>query len=150
MRKIVLLFALLFCFFHSNASHLLGSEIIAYLLGGNDYVVTHTAYRDTPDIPMAENATIEVRDTNVFAIGNIYPNPVNSMIFLSLSVDKETKISILILDILGNKVWSMPENIYESGKHLISGEVNLPNGQYIAQIFKDGTVFKTQKIFVSR
>jgi hypothetical protein len=150
MRKNLLLFALLLCFIHANASHIAAGEITAQLSGGNNYVVTLKIYSETQSISMAINTDFAVRDTNIFAIGNIYPNPVNSMIFLSLSVEKETKISILILDILGNKVWFMPENIFESGNHLISGEVNLPNGQYIAQIYKDGAVFKTQKIFVSR
>jgi len=93
-----------------------------------------------------EPAAIAVND--VFAIGNIYPNPVNSLIFLNVSLDKETKLSVRILDILGNPVWTSDNVYYDKGKHLISGVINLSNGQYIAQILKDDAVYKTQKIIV--
>jgi hypothetical protein len=95
-------------------------------------------------------APTSIVENNVFSIGNIYPNPVNSMIILPVSLDKETKISMRILDILGNKVYTMPEGFYDTGKHLLSGVIDLPNGQYIAQILKDDKVYKTQKIVVIR
>jgi len=92
--------------------------------------------------------TASSADNNVFAIGNIYPNPLSTNLFLPISLDKETKISVNIFDLLGNPVWSMPEAFFDSGKHLISTSINLPNGQYFAKIFKNGNVFKTQKIIV--
>jgi hypothetical protein len=95
-------------------------------------------------------APTAITENNIFSMGNIYPNPVNSMIFLPVSLDKETKISMRVLDILGNQVYSMPDGFYDTGKHLLSGVIDLPNGQYIAQIFKDGKVYKTQKIVVIR
>jgi len=96
------------------------------------------------------SAPAAIAENNVFSIGNIYPNPINSMIFLTVSLDKETKISMRILDILGNQVYKMPEGFYDTGKHLLSGVTDLPNGQYIAQVLKDDKVYKTQKIVVIR
>lgn len=92
----------------------------------------------------------EIIDNSIFAIGNIYPNPVHSMIFLPVSLDIEAKISMHILDILGNPVWTMPDLFFDSGKHLLSVAISLPNGQYIAQTLKNGVVCKTQKIIVAK
>ena len=89
-----------------------------------------------------------VADNNYFSIGNIYPNPAASLIFLSLSLEKETKISVHISDILGNPVWYSDDVTFDKGKHVFSEAINLQNGQYIAQILKDDAIYKTQKILI--
>lgn len=91
---------------------------------------------------------LSVQTFNYFSIGNIYPNPASSNLFLSVSLDKETKISIRILDLLGNEKLIVPATDYNEGKHLISAVINLANGQYIAQILKNDVVCKTQKFLV--
>jgi hypothetical protein len=44
------------------ATHLMGGEITARQISGNDYEITLTAYRDTLGIPMATYATFEIMD----------------------------------------------------------------------------------------
>lgn len=130
MKKAVLLSALLFSFLISYSSHLPGSEIFSKA-GTN----TGFQFAVNSDMP---------GDT----ISYLYLDQVSNTLYLSVTLDNPAKISVMVLDILGTEVWTLPETTYDSGKQLLSGALNLNNGQYIVKVLKNGAVCKTQKIFV--
>ncbi|MFH0864600.1 MAG: hypothetical protein V1904_00285 [Bacteroidota bacterium] len=142
MKKAVLISALLFSFLNSFSSHLIGGEITLKCMGGNHDVYTPAAFTVVeapvflyPDIP---------NDTAAY----LYLDPVSNTLYLSVTLENPARIKILILDIVGTLVWSLPETTYDQGKQLLSGVLNLDYGQYIVKVLKNGSVYKTQKILV--
>ena len=141
MKKAVLLSALLFSFLITFSSSLTGSEINQKMLG-----ITHLFCTDAGS----------VGNTQLFmnsgmpgdTINYLYLDQVSNTLYLSITLDDPAKVSIIVLDILGTEVWTLPETTYDSGKQLLSGALNLNNGQYIVKVLKDGAVCKTQKILV--
>lgn len=142
MKKAVLISTLLFSFLISYSSHLIGSEITTKYLGDNHYAVSSTAYT-VDETPLFFNSDIS-NDT----IAYLYLDPVSNTVYLSITLDNPARISLIVLDILGNVVWSLPETTYDPGKNLLSGVLNLDYGQYIVKVLKNGSVYKTQKILV--
>lgn len=63
MKKLILLFAL-FSALQSNATHLMGGQITSKNIGGLNYEVTLTLYRDTLGIPMYSTETIGYLDSS--------------------------------------------------------------------------------------
>jgi hypothetical protein len=63
--KRILLLALAFATlpFYSFATHLMGGEITAQHVSGNDYLLVATAYRDTMGIPMSATVNLTISDT---------------------------------------------------------------------------------------
>lgn len=116
-------------------------EINAKYLGNNNTVCT-TAY-SVVDAPLFFISDIP-NDTTAY----LYLDPVSNTMYLSVTLDDPARITLIILDILGNVVWSLPETTYDPGKQLISGVLNLDYGQYIVKVLKNGSVYKTQKILV--
>ncbi len=114
---------------------------VAFRVGDNYFTHDYTVF-----FQVSHPASIST--TNYFSIGNIYPNPASSIIILPVSLEKETKIAIKILDLLGNEKMYIPGTYYGEGKHLISSTIYLQSGQYIVQILRNDVVYKTQKILV--
>lgn len=141
MKKAVLISALLFSFLISYSSHLTGSEITAKCSGN-----TEVFYFNTNSV---ENSQLSINsELPGDTVAYLYLDPVSNTLYLSITLDKSAKVTIIVLDILGTAVWSLPETTYDSGKQLISGILNLDNGQYIVKVLKNGIVYKTQKILV--
>jgi len=87
---------------------------------------------------------------NVFSIGNVYPNPVNSTLFIPVNLDKNAEISIGIYNIIGVQIQQIPATFLEAGNRLLSANINLKSGQYFVRVERDGITVKTQKITVIR
>ena len=65
MKRILLILALgLFLVPNTKATHLMGGEIVVAHIGGDDFVLHLTAYRDTLGIPFAGVANFDVYDMN--------------------------------------------------------------------------------------
>lgn len=141
MKKAVLISALLFSFLISYSSHLNGSENAEKYLGNTEVIYCNANSVDNAQLII--NSELP-GDT----VAYLYLDPVSNTLYLSITLDKPAKVSIIVLDILGTAVWSLPESTYDSGKQLISGVLNLDNGQYIVKVLKNGAVYKTQKILV--
>ena len=121
MKKAVHLIALLFFFHLSFSLHLFGSEI-----------------------PVTQQLSSISDDTTAY----LYLDQTSKTIYLSITLFDPSKVSIVILDILGNIVWTLPETTYDPGRQIVSGSLNLDYGQYIVKVLKNGYVYKTQKILV--
>jgi hypothetical protein len=63
MKKLYILLMATLISNTSSATHLMGGELTVEHLGGADYVIHFTAYRDTIGIPFALTATFEVYDS---------------------------------------------------------------------------------------
>ena len=90
-----------------------------------------------------------VDDNNGFTIDNIYPNPVNNMMYVPLILEKGALITMDIYNILGVKVYQSGDMNFTAGNHLILKNVNLNSGQYMVSI-KDssGNILSTERIIV--
>ena len=64
-------------------------------------------------------------------IQNIYPNPVNNIMYVPLSLDKGATITMDIYNILGVKVYQSGEMNFTAGEHLILKNIDLNSGQYL-------------------
>ena len=68
MKKLLFLLLIVgISYSSSKATHLMGSELTAELISGDDYLVTLTVYRDTLGIPMSLHQTL-----NVDSMGTAY------------------------------------------------------------------------------
>lgn len=142
MKKAVLISALLFSYLITFCSHLIGSEITVKCLERN-------YNNDTPvAITVDETPVFFNPDTPNDTAAYLYLDPVSNTLYLSITLEDPARIKILILDIVGTLVWSLPETTYDQGKQLLSGVLNLDYGQYIVKVLKNGSVYKTQKILV--
>ena len=90
-----------------------------------------------------------VDDNNGFTIDNIYPNPVNNMMYVPLILEKGVLITMDIYNILGVKVYQSGDMNFTAGNHLILKNINLNSGQYMVSI-KDssGNILSTERIIV--
>ncbi|HNW97424.1 MAG TPA: hypothetical protein PKK00_03300 [Bacteroidales bacterium] len=140
MKKAVLMIALLF-FFHYSFS--LQYPICKTLLNVSDNNVF-----DPISSVYDGNFLSIISDTPNDTTAYLFLDPESKTIYLSLMLDNSAKISLLVLDIIGNVVWSIPETRYDMGKVLLSGALDLNHGQYIVKVLKNGNVYKTQKILL--
>lgn len=129
MKKAVLINVLLLSFMIFHSSQIQGREI------NQNYTAN--------EFPVALQLNVP-GDTNAY----LYLDPTSNTIFLSITLNDPAKVSIVVLDILGTVVWTLPETSYDSGKQMLSGGLNLGYGQYIVKVLKNGYVYKTQKILV--
>ena len=93
------------------------------------------------------SSTASIGDNNRLVIQNIYPNPVSNIMYVPLSLDKGTVITMDIYNILGVKVYQSGEMNFTSGEHLILKNMDLNSGQYLVSI-KDnnGNILSTERI----
>ncbi|MCU0323317.1 MAG: T9SS type A sorting domain-containing protein, partial [Chitinophagaceae bacterium] len=80
-------------------------------------------------------------------VGNIYPNPVNSILNLSIESTKNTKVEIVLVNTLGMKVYQQPASI-ATGNNLQSINISrLAAGLYHVQIVTPtGEVIQAGKV----
>jgi hypothetical protein len=80
-------------------------------------------------------------------VGNIYPNPVNSILNLSIESTKNTKVEIVLVNTLGMKVYQQPASI-ATGNNLQSINISrLAAGLYHAQIITPtGEIIQAGKV----
>ncbi len=73
------------------------------------------------------------------SIKSIYPNPFNSMIYISFRMAASSYVEIYIYDLRGRMVDRISRKHYQAGDHLISWDSKgLSSGQYMIDIFSNG------------
>jgi hypothetical protein len=81
-----------------------------------------------------------VRQEKVLTVLKVYPNPVDDQINISLKLERETILTIKIMDLLGNEVITLSNERYPSGESTKS--FNIPNrlnsGIYFLRIVAGG------------
>jgi hypothetical protein len=97
------------------------------------------------------SSTTSIDDNNGLTIQNIYPNPVNNIMYVPLSLEKGAAITMDIYNILGVKVYQSGEMNFTAGEHLILKNIDLNSGQYLVSI-KDnnGNMLSTERILVAK
>ncbi len=95
------------------------------------------------------SSTTSIDDNNRLTIQNIYPNPVNNMMYVPLSLDKAATITMDIYNILGVKVYQSREMNFTAGEHLMLKNIDLNSGQYLVSI-KDnnGNMLSAERILM--
>ena len=93
--------------------------------------------------------TSSIENNNGFAMESIYPNPVNNMMYVPVTLEKGAVITMDIYNILGVKVYQSGEMNFTAGNHLILKNIDLNSGQYMVSI-KDnsGNILSTERIIV--
>ncbi len=80
----------------------------------------------------------------------IYPNPASNFCNLNFNLSQSKTLTVNIYNIIGEKVCSLPKNVYEEGIQEIKLNTNhLSNGMYIVQI-NDGTRAINKQLVISK
>lgn len=84
-------------------------------------------------------------------IGQVYPNPAASAMFIPLTVDKTTELKFTVYNYAGVQVKSLGSNQYTAGQHLVRADINdLTAGAYFLAVEQDGHLVQGQKFVVAR
>jgi len=81
---------------------------------------------------------------------DIYPNPLKDQLFISIDLNKKSKIKFAIFDLLGNKVFESKDIISESLQQVIYSKLNLSNGYYFVTLYKDNNPIGSKKIIINK
>jgi PKD repeat protein len=80
----------------------------------------------------------------------IYPNPASSSCNLNFNLSQSKTLTINIYNVIGEKVYTHPKNVYEEGIQEIKlNTSHLSNGMYILQI-NDGTRSVNKQLVISK
>jgi hypothetical protein len=111
--------------------------------------VSDQMYYFDETIQFEVSSTTGIENDNIITFDNIYPNPVNNMMYVPVTLEKGTIISMDIYNILGVKVFQSEGMNFSAGNHLILKKVDLNSGQYLVSI-KDnnGNMLNTERIVV--
>ena len=81
-----------------------------------------------------------VRQEKILTVVKVYPNPVDDQINITLKLERETILTIKIMDLLGNEVITLSNERYPSGETTKS--FNIPNrlnsGIYFLRVVAGG------------
>ncbi|MEX2190061.1 MAG: FlgD immunoglobulin-like domain containing protein, partial [Bacteroidota bacterium] len=68
----------------------------------------------------------------VFALSNNYPNPFNPSTQIEFAVPKESKISLIVYNLLGQQVRTLAQGAYAAGRYTVTWDGRGENGQALA------------------
>ncbi|TAL68179.1 MAG: PKD domain-containing protein [Bacteroidetes bacterium] len=115
-------------------------------LGIND---KYFDYYKSDSVIVLDTAT-SVDEINKEFSASVFPNPANDYVNVSFTFGQKTVVDISLLDILGNKIYSLDGEFIESGNQTRKINVGeLMNGIYLLRISGNG-VDKIFKVFVLR
>ncbi|MBL8003382.1 MAG: T9SS type A sorting domain-containing protein [Flavobacteriales bacterium] len=78
----------------------------------------------------------------------VYPNPTDGVVYLQMADGSALPLSVVVLDVAGRQVLSVPANNLVAGYNTIDLG-GLANGQYMIQVTTEGQLL-TQRIMVAR
>lgn len=110
------------------------SEFVNYFIGYN------------PVTSLAENV-------NSIIGGNIYPNPVQDRASITFNLDRDTHVSVRILDINGKVIRDIASRFFQQGQHTVvwnladNSGLSVENGFYFCSI-QAGGVALTRKLII--
>ena len=129
-----------------------GSYVLQYSLDGINYQTTPTFAVDSPGpftvYIMNENGCVV--ETEIFPTGlaklssvndwNLYPNPANELLNISLNLSRAATIRFSVIDLLGETVYEQPGTAF-AGYSLASIPLNtLAPGIYFLRLEADGSI----------
>ena len=81
-----------------------------------------------------------------FELKQNYPNPFNPSTTIGYSIPAETKVTLVVFDVLGRKVATLVDAVQPAGFHSCCWQANdMPSGVYFYRL-KAGTYTKTLKM----
>src|SRR6185436_8321167 len=89
----------------------------------------------------SDGNTVSVNEIHAGNLFNIYPNPASDLLYIRF--EKPSKHEIIIVDILGNRIFSYCKNSFTETIDLRKWS----NGMYICKVIDDG-VIKNQKFMI--
>jgi PKD repeat protein len=97
------------------------------------------------------NITTATKDiTETIETMTLFPNPASDGASLKFNMNQSKSLSVFVYNMLGEKVQSVQQNVYEEGEHEIKLNTNgLGNGIYIVQLH-DGTRSLNKTLVVSK
>ncbi|MFC2084115.1 family 16 glycosylhydrolase [Bacteroidota bacterium] len=100
---------------------------------------------DMPTVVEAEEGTF------LFDELSVYPNPLNSMSNISVSLSRESLVTVKLFDVLGNEVATvLDKGLFKPGSHNFKFDMNqLSSGVYIYYLFTDYIV-KSKKVILMK
>ena len=100
-----------------------------------------------------EEEPMYITNTNIFkpynySLKHPYPNPFNPVTNLSFSLQKQSRVLLVVYNIEGKQVTKLVDNWYPSGEHKILFDASdLSSGLYIARLIA-GDYTQTQKLLL--
>jgi hypothetical protein len=96
---------------------------------------------------LGETKTEGNQSPSSFALTNVYPNPANTNVNMTIAIPVNASVDIAIYDISGRKVSTVASGLYSPGEYTLTSDVTgLTNGVYIVKMTTDG--FNASKNFV--
>jgi len=76
-----------------------------------------------------------------------YPNPFNSSTKINFSLEKKSRVKIVVFDMLGREITVLANDTYNNGDYNMSfNAANLASGLYFYTLFIDGNLYQTKKM----
>jgi hypothetical protein len=93
-------------------------------------------------VPEADTGIEEITASNaapaMFALGQNYPNPFNPATRLTYDLPKQTKVKIVVYDMLGREVETLLDEVKQAGRYTIQFDASkLTSGVYFCSLFHD-------------
>ncbi|MDQ3051437.1 MAG: PKD domain-containing protein [Bacteroidota bacterium] len=93
--------------------------------------------------------TTGIQETGIINALTVYPNPATDVINSTFTLAKETAVTLKVVNITGQAVYSLPSTVYPSGTHAIKLNTSgLAKGLYLVEI--QGDDFRSQTKIVVR
>ncbi len=80
-----------------------------------------------------------------YTLGQNYPNPFNPATTINFSVPTQSRVSIEVFDLLGQKVATLVNDIRQAGSHQIAWAANVPSGIYFYRMEAAGVDAPSQR-----
>jgi len=94
------------------------------------------------------NFTVKIPNTSGDLVSeiNAFPNPFNSQVNISYSLNENTNVRIEVYDIMGQKITTVCNELQQAGEHNIPFSVNASHGVYILRLSTPTKIFQTRII----
>jgi hypothetical protein len=107
--------------------------------------VDHVAFKYAVEGMGIDNTSVNAVSVSSFA--KLYPNPTGDMATVAMSLSKQERIVISVLDIQGKEVMAAIANTYKAGEHKVAlNTSNLNNGVYFVQIASEKETSKIKMV----
>ena len=81
-------------------------------------------------------------------MGDLYPNPATSLIFVPLSLEQASKVDIVLYDMSGKRLNSFSYGDLPAGDHQKQLQLDVSSGTYILTLYLNGEQSASRKIMI--
>ena len=81
---------------------------------------------------------------------SVFPNPSSGLLHLDLNLEQSKNLNLQIFSITGQLEFNSQVYQLEKGNHLLTQEVDLPNGMYILVLKEGDELIYHQKLQIAR